>query len=293
VTIVADGVPRGQILEALRTKYHVEVKPVDKPDERISLRLADLALDEALVRLLPAGSHYVTRIGAREITAGPAPFKEKTGANEERGADLPAKDRPRAPSTEPERSLKPDPARWQEPPPRAGRGQKPLAQTVPSVGPSRGPKIAKTGRTPERTARFTFVIRSDGTVRVASAAMVEGSAPESQMVRGPFLFGLGEPNGPIVYFGSLPDPLEEHSYQTDGTHGSGRAPEGTFGIWIPATLVDASRLGPLELSFYDARDVTLPRTLDQESFQRAAGQAKRLARVPGSSLLRAFAQGRQ
>jgi hypothetical protein len=120
--------------------------------------------------------------------------------------------------------------------------------------------------------------------------MIEGGGVDSSIVRGPFLFALRDAGGGLVFFGSLVDPLEEHSYvESTGQHNLARAREGIFAVSLPARL--AQRLGELRLEFYDARSTSLPSTLDPRTFERAAAQTKTLARLDGRVLLATLREG--
>jgi hypothetical protein len=120
--------------------------------------------------------------------------------------------------------------------------------------------------------------------------VIEGGGADSSIVRGPFLFALRDAAGGLAFFGSLVDPLEEHSYvERTGEHDQNRAREGIFAISLPARL--ATRLAALRLEFYDARNVSLPPALDARAFERAATQAKTLSRVDGRALVAILREG--
>jgi len=288
ITISAAGITRAQLLEMLRTKYRIEVRPYDAPSEQIALNFVNQPIDSAIGMIMPRGSRYVVRVGERDVASTVAGEGEKKGAPERRPSGLARKTS--SPFRQPRgKRFKPAPERVGERPAAQGRGLKPLPDTSQEVAPGRGPKIARSARVEaDSTVRFSFTIRAPDTIQIVRATVIEGMTPEVQLVRGPFLFALRTSAGGLVFFGSLPDPLEEHAYQTDGQHGQARAREGTFAISVPARTVTPARLPTLRLEFYDARDVSLPATLDARAFESAVAQAKPVARVDGPALLSAL-----
>ena len=121
--------------------------------------------------------------------------------------------------------------------------------------------------------------------KVLSARNIEGGPPVERFVRGPFLFLLMGADGQILQFGSFEDPLEEHSYLEDGTHTQGRAKSGITGISL-----DNSKLRAASLQIIDAREVTLPRELNEEVVRDLMQRAKPMAIIPATQLLRAAQQ---
>jgi hypothetical protein len=289
VTIVADKVSRAQLLDELRRKHQIEVRLHDVPDQEISVRLIDVPLLEAIATLVPADSRYAIRFGERELEI-PAPGvgQEKRGEPEIRGADLPTKDRTRPLPEEMRTDIKVAVQDWRPPPPREGRELKPMAEQVTDVAPGKGPKRPLQIASAEVTPHLSFIIRAPSQIELLDVALVPGGFTDNPVVTGPFLFVLRGPAGEFLYFGALPDPLEMHSYQTDGTHAAARAEEGLFGIWLPSELASPERLARLSLEFYDARRVELPATLDQETIRALVDAAQPLGRISGENLSQAI-----
>jgi hypothetical protein len=290
ITIAASKITRGDLLEALRTKYGIEVRPFDAASDLVTVNVVNLPIDSAIATIMPIGSHYIVRLGERDVTRVASVPGEKKGVTERRDAALTPKRE--TPLRRPEGDrFKPDPRRVRERSPVEGRGLKPLPEASQRVPPGRGPKIARSTRpTADSTLRISFVIRAPDSIRPVRATVIEGGGADSSIVRGPFLFALRDAAGTLIFFGSLIDPLEEHSYvERTGQHDQGRVREGIFAISLPARL--AGRLGATRLEFYDARNVSLPPTLDARAFERAASQAKAFARVDGRVLLATLREG--
>jgi hypothetical protein len=289
VTIVADKVSRARLLDELRRRHRIEVRLQDVPDEEISVRLIDVPLLDAVEALLPAGSRYAIRFGERELEI-PAPgvAQKKRGEPEIRGADLPTKDRTRPLPEEQRTDIKVAEQDWRQPPPREGKNLKPMAERVIEVAPGKGPKRPLEIAAAEVTPRLSFAIRAPNQIELLDVALLPGGFTVNPVVTGPFLFVLRDPADEFLYFGALPDPLEMHSYQTDGTHSVERAEEGSFGIWLPSELASPERLASLSLEFYDARRVELPATLDPRTIRELVDAAEPVGRVSGENLSQAI-----
>jgi hypothetical protein len=287
LSITSSGLSRGQLLDRLRARYQIEVRPYLAPDDRINLTLTDVPIDSAIALIMPRGSRYVVRFGERDVARGVANTGPKRGASTKRPSNLIAKGAtPVVRGTGPR--FKPAPDSVGERPATQGRVMKPDAGASRDVPPGRGPKTPAAPVASDRTLRISFFIRAPDSVRVVRTQLIDGTTTPSTIVRGPFLFAFRNPAGGLVYFGSMLDPLEEHSYDTTGTHGQTRAREGTFAISIPERVVSVRLLGTLQLQLYDARNVSLPASLDAAAFQRATAQARTVARVGGRALVAAL-----
>lgn len=292
VTITAAQASRAAILEDLRVNHDIEVRGYDVPDERLSVEITNAPLHEALAAIMPPGSRYALRLGDRELVVPASPERPKRGGREEKPADAPTKDRTRPLAADQRLTVKGEPEPRRVVQLREGEGlkQRPSRSgDLPMVG--SGQKRPSGVAVQDSTARLTFTISASGQVRLIDLRLVEGTAPPSRVVQGPLLYVLRDPNGSPLYFGALLDPLEVHSYLEDGTHSIDRAQEGTFGIWLPAEVVTPERLSDLVLEFYDAREVTLPTTLDEKSIERSAREAKPLDRLTGREILTGYRQG--
>jgi hypothetical protein len=294
VTIVAEKVSRARLLDELRRKHQIEVRLQDVQDEDISVRLIDVPLLDAVAALVPAGSRYAIRFGERELEIPPPGVaQKKQGGPEVRGADLPTKDRTRPLPEEMRTDIKVAAQDWRPPPPREGKDLKPMAERVTEVAPGKSPKRPLEMAAAEVTPRLNFTIRAPNEIELLDIALVPGGFTDNPVVTGPFLFVLRGPAGEFLYFGALPDPLEMHSYQTDGTHSSERAEEGSFGIWLPSELASPERLASLSLEFYDARRVDLPAALDSRTIRELVDVAEPMGRVSGENLSQAMERSTQ
>ena len=290
ITIAASNVPRADLLELLSTKYRIEVRPYLDPAEHISVNVVNLPIDSAIAAIMPKGAHYIVRLGDRDVSRVAISNEPKRGPPERRDAGLSSKKKsalrkPIGPA------FKPDPGKVRERPGVQGPGLKPVTSSVQVVPPGRGPKAQRsTIGAADSSLRISFFVRAPDSIRPVSATLIEGGGIDSSIVRGPFLFALRNTGGSLVYFGSLIDPLEEHSYiEATGHHNQARAREGIFAISLPLRVYP--QLGALRLDFYDARNVSLPLTLDAATFERAAAQAKNVARVEGRALLTNLREG--
>lgn len=282
VTIRARSVSRASILETLRIKYLIEIRPQNLEDEIVTVDIVNVSLEEAVRRLLPKGTHYALRTGDRELAVPGVSTRRKKGKPWIPPGDLPTKGKTSPLPDDKRVHIKVDPEKWKPPRPKFTEGLKLDPVKVAKVPVSKGRKKDKAVVAPVtvHVIRLRFHISSDNTVRLQHAARMEGSLPRSTIVRGNFLFALRNPNGTVVHFGSFADPLEMHCYNEDGTHDVMRAQEGSFGLWIP----DSPKLPDLALEIYDASNVTLPTELDQKSLMGAVRKAKRIALIKGKVL---------
>jgi hypothetical protein len=286
VTLVAEGVSRALLLEELRRKHQIEVRLEDVPDEVISVNLVGVPLTEAISALVPRGSHYAIRFGERELEIPSTNFEQaKRGEPEVRGADLPTKNKTR-PLPDSERvDVKLPAAEWREPGRRReGPDIKPEARRGSEVEFGKGAKEPLKVAEAEMTPLFNFVIEAPDRITLTSATMVPGAFVANPVITGPFLYLLRGLSGEILTFGTLPDPLEMHSYQTDGTHTPGRADAGSFGIWLPEEFADSGRLSETTLEFYDIANISMPTAPDARGLGAALEGVESLIRVPGEEL---------
>lgn len=287
VSISSSGTTRAELLELLRTKYHIEVRPYLQPDERVSVRVENAPIDSAIALIMPRGSHYAVRLGERDVARTLSPNASKKGLNERRPAGLgPKTDARILPPNGPR--FKPDPEHVVEQPTPRGRNLKTVADVNRTVPLGLGPKIARaTAGGPDSTLAISFTMRAPDSFRVTGAHLIDGLTPFSTIVRGPFVFVLRGSGGAVLYYGTLIDPLEEHSYEntSNGQHILARAREGTFGISIPAAI--ARQLAGARLEFYDASTASLPATLNIETLDRILARSKQIGRVDGQAVIAA------
>jgi hypothetical protein len=288
ISISSSGATRAELLELLRTRYHIEIRPYLQPDERVSIRVENVPIDSAIAVIMPRGSRYAIRLGERDVTHPASSNAEKRGPKARRPAGLgpKAESRLRRPIGP---RFKPDPERVVGQTAPTGRKLKPVADADRIVPPGLGPKVPRTpaGR-PDSTLRITFTIRAPDSVRVTGAQLIDGATPQSAIVRGPFVFVVRGSAGAVLYYGTLVDPLEEHSYEDTAVarHGVAPAREGTFGISLPAASVQ--RLAGARLDFYDASAASLPATLTRDALERILARSKPAGRVDGRAVIAAF-----
>jgi hypothetical protein len=123
-------------------------------------------------------------------------------------------------------------------------------------------------------------ISASGPGRVVAAQRVLGERAASDVVRGTLLYVLRGSGGNILHFGTMLDPLTQHSYLPgDVRHDQQRVAEGTVNIPIPGRFSDRTQLTSSVLELYDARDAQLPQRLDQEALTRVLRVARAYQRV--------------
>jgi len=288
ISISSSGSTRAELLELLRTRYRIEIRPYLQPDERVSIRVENAPIDSAIALIMPRGSRYVIRLGDRDVTHPASSYVDKRGPKARRPAGLGPKTESRIRRATGPR-FKPDPERVVEQPSPSGRKLKTVADANRTVPPGLGPKVARAPASrPDSTLRITFIIRAPDSVRVTDARLIEGATPQSTIVRGPFVFVVRSSAGAVLYYGTLIDPLEEHSYEDSAIarHGVATAREGTFGISLPAA--SAQRLSGARLDFYDASTASLPATLTRDTLEGILARSKRVGRVDGRAVIAAF-----
>ena len=288
ISISSSGTTRAELLELLRTKYRIEVRPYLQPDEPVSIRVEDAPIDSAIALIMPRGSHYAIRLGERDVAHTASPSGNKRGPKVGRPVGLGPKTESRLIRARGPR-FKPDPERVVEQAAPKGRKLKAVADPDRIVPPGLGPKVPRTpAGHPDSTLRITFIIRAPDSVRVTDARLIDGATPPSTIVRGPFVFVVRSSAGAVLYYGTLIDPLEAHSYDDSATarHGVAPAREGTFGISLPAATVQ--RLSGARLDFYDASAASLPTTLTRDTLERILARSKPAGRVDGRAVIAAF-----
>jgi hypothetical protein len=292
ITIVGDNVSRTALLEELKVRHGIEVR-AEAPDARISPHIQRQPLFPAIEQLLPPDTRYAVRVGEKDRLVGFVPRTDpKTGRRDVRSDTLPTKDKTRPFHPSDSAALKHSADQPSRPQPAEGPRFKPSAEGVLRVPEGKGPKVdTQRVSLADSSLRLSFRITAPDSVRLVDARLVPGSAPVTGVVQGPFLFAI-RVGGQLVHFGALLDPLEQHSYLDDGTHDVGRAPEGSFGIWLPPEVVRRIGATAFTVEFYDARAVTLPQALDERTFSAAAERAKRVTRLEWAGLGRLLEERR-
>jgi hypothetical protein len=290
VSIVSREAPLSAILAELQSKHGIDVRLNQDVDPAVTVSIDGVPLDDAVARIVPNGTRYVVRTGAREWSAGGVKNGTKAGAAIEPtpGAIPKGAARPPVSGT----TLKRAPDSVVQQPVLEGPRVKRQPTTMLQVGRGVGPKrVNAATQSPAQTLRLRLTMTDNGTIRLDSAVLVEGSPPTAKRVVGPFLYAVRRPDGSLLDFGTFSDPLVEHSFQAeDQRHDERRAREGSFAIAIPGATRD---LAPtLAIQIYDARNVTLPTVVDPAAFDAASRRATMMRTVGGQEIARAM-QGRR
>ena len=283
----ATGVPRGELLDQLAKVAQIEVRPQPPRGEPLTISADGLDLDELLARIMPADARYIARRGQLELASkvpasgaqgrrrgyrGTGPKRQGQrrrgdayGIGNAQGGGRQQACRGALSTRRPRHQGSPPLPWW------PAKRTNPRSRSLPAF---RG-----------RSLRVTLLFELGKAPKVLSAQNIEGGPPDERFVRGPFLFLLMGADGRILQYGSFEDPLEEHSYLEDGTHTQGRAKSGITGISL-----DNSKLQAAALQIIDAREVTLPRELNEEVLRGLMQRTKPLAIIPATQLLRAAQQ---
>ncbi|MGQ0537938.1 MAG: hypothetical protein ACT4R6_03245, partial [Gemmatimonadaceae bacterium] len=197
----------------------------------------------------------------------------------QRGA--PAKGRTR-PYVRDARSVLKAPPRSEVAPERRaeGPGVKLPAARVLEVPEGRGAKRPRPVAQADSSLRLTINLSAAGALRIVGAARVAGARGVTDVVRGTLLYVLRDNTGNVLHFGTMADPLEQHSYLPgDVRHDQARAAEATFNVPVPAQFSDRAQLANATLELYDARAASLPARLDNETLTRVIRAARPYGRV--------------
>jgi len=283
-SVHAQGVSRGALLDQLAKVAHIEVRPQPARDETLTLDADGLDLDELLARLMPGDMHYIARRGDRELVSKvPGGGQPKQGPEFHAAPDLLPKGKGHA-AIEGPRKAAADAPENTSPVRAAGPNFKADVRTL-MVSEKNEPKKPLAARVPSGILRVTLLFEQGSAPKVLAAQNIEGGPPMEHLVRGPFLFLLRGADGGILQYGSFEDPLEEHSYLEQGEHSIGRAKSGIAGISL-----DNSKLAGARLEVIDARGLTLPRELNDESVRAVVERSKPVVTIPASQLQRATRQ---
>ena len=283
--ISAQQITRGELLDELRRIASVDVRPQPAPNELLSIQGRDLDLAELLARLLPAEARSVTRWGEREAGAGSVgtekrkqgrPFQPTPGLvpkSDTVGALVSTGDLKKPADAAPiERLIE-------------GPRTKPPADAVVRVADAKDPKVPLAHTIERATVRLTLEFESDAPPRLVAAQSIEGRAPPERFTRGTHVFALVRPDGHLAQYGSFQDPLIEHSYLPDGSHGVRRAKSG-----VAAISILRENLAGARLLVVDASGLALPRELSEEVVRGALTRGKRLVEIDTEQILRSLDQ---
>lgn len=282
VSVRADQVPRGRLLAQIAARLGVEIRAYDVDlAAPISISVVDAPLDVVVTRVLPTDARYVIRYGDRDVAASTIRSGPKRGEPVVRPRGAPNKGATR-PYVRNPRSVVKRAARTAAPlePRQTGAGIKaPSAQTL-AVPAGTGPKRPLQPAQGDSSLRLTVTVTAAGAVRIVAAQRVLGERAASDVVRGTLLYVVRGSGGSILHYGTMLDPLAQHSYLPgDVRHDQQRAAEGTVNIPIPGRLSDRAQLASLVLELYDARDAQLPQHLDQEALTRVLRAARAYQRM--------------
>jgi hypothetical protein len=279
LTVRAERVPRGRVLSQISARLGVEIRAYDVNLETpVTVSVVDAPVDVVVTRVLPANARYVIRYGDRDVAAKVSSAGAKKGATPARQRG-PTKGVTR-PYVRSERSVMKKASRAplavdQRQTRAAYKSDTVQSLTIPSgAGPKR-PLPAVQG---DSSVRLTITITSAGQARIVGAQRVLGERTASEVVRGTLVYVLRGSGGNVLHFGTLLDPLQEHSYLPgDVRHDQRRAAEGTINVPIPARYSSNAQLASASLELFDARDAGLPQRLDQEALTRVLRTARAYA----------------
>jgi len=288
-SVDAQQVPRGALLDELKTVAGADVRPRPDPDAPVSAQAKDLDLEALIALLLPPGTRPTIRPGDREVAAVvPETAKPKQGPPLRPAAGAVAK-----PDASPDvvteikrtgtlKSAAETPYAPREP---GGPGTKPQTAKLHLVAESMEPKKPLAARAARATVRLQVQFEEGAPPRVIDVRAIEGRAPAQRFVTGNYLFALTAADGRVLEAGTFQDPLVEHSYLPEGQHSVGRARTGIAGI-----SVARENLSGAVLRIVDLTGVPMPRELDERGVLTALERGKTSLQLETAGILRRLDQ---
>jgi hypothetical protein len=284
--ISAREVSRGELLADLAKLSRVEVRPGGDPSEKVTLQAKGLELEELLARILPRGTRYALRLGQRDAAA--AEGKAKQGKQGPR-VEPPQGSGPKRPGSTgivKTGNLKPPATSLVADHPAIGANTKAPAQDLVRLAEIKEPKKAAGGPATRETVRLTLRFDQGKSPAVIEAQTVEGKAPVQRVVSGPYLYVVVDANSQPIEYGTILDPLEEHSYLPAGQHSVGRAQTGVIGISIARSNLSAANLLIIEIS-----SLAISGELTDGVVRAAIARGKTIATVDLKQVVRILDQG--
>jgi len=252
LSLVARDASLMVILRELRDKYGVDVTVPNLEDARVTARFADVPLNDALARLLPAGTRFHVDAGRAEYpVAGSA---ERRGEGARFPDDAPRK----GASPRPDHSNVKPPAGESRPGERQGDVVKAAADEG-KVRAGRGPKKPLDRTFPGRHGQLGLRVVDGQGVKPLALGEIEGELVRSERLEGALVYAVVV-DGQVVEVGSAPHPLEGRAYLKDGRHTDIRAPEGELRIALSERLLDPEVLGRAVIKVYEMGGLSAPAT---------------------------------
>src|SRR6266513_2815574 len=78
-SIESRGAPLANILRELRTKYGIDVRLNQDVNPPVTVSVDNVSFEDAVARMVPAGTRYIVRTGAREWASGGPKTGSKAG----------------------------------------------------------------------------------------------------------------------------------------------------------------------------------------------------------------------
>lgn len=283
-SIDAQQVPRGALLDDLKTVAKADVRPQPDLQAPVTAKASGLDLEGLISLILPAGTRSTIRPGDREVAAIPPTIEpRKEGPPLRPAAGSVAK--PAEREVEPEHArvgvLKASAATPLVPSEISGPRAKPQPATLLRVSETVAPKSPLPTRAERATVRLTLQFEEGAVPRLIDAQMIEGRAPLQRFVIGTYLYAVLGADGRLLEAGTFQDPLVEHSYLPDGQHSVGRAKTGVVGISIAR-----ESLGNARLQIVDTTGVPLPRELNEEVVRSALKRGRTSLQLDTQDILR-------
>jgi hypothetical protein len=282
-SVAASTVPRGQLLDQLKSISYVNVRPQPGREQPVTATAHDLTLDELIVLLLPAGTHYQLGLGDRDRDIG-VRTPQKEGSAESRDPTLKLK-RQAASEMIREGTLKERPQEYvpQKGPP--GPRSKRTAEELIAVSATNAPRIPKPSNLSRNIVRLTLTFQEGVAPQVSAAQAIEGTPTSLRVVTGSYLYvALGADGRPVQY-GTFQDPLIQHSYLPEGPHDLKRASFGVAGISVARENLQAGTVMVIDIANLD-----LPRELNDDIVNGILKRRKPLAQFEGRAALRLLDQ---
>lgn len=285
-SIEAQQVLRGALLDELKVVAGADVRPQPERETLITVRAKDLDLDGLVALLLPTGTRFTVRPGAREIVAAvPKAVRMKQGVSLQPAESAMAKPDPaRDAVSELKRggTLKAAPEASYPSHERTGLGTKPQANILLHPAQTVGPKQAMVSHPAFDTIRLQLQFEDGQAPRLIDVRAIEGRVQAQRFVTGSYLYAITAADGRVLDMGTLQDPLIEHSYLPEGQHSVGRARSGIAGI----SVARENLMKGADLRIVDLTGISIPRELDEHMFRVTVERGKSVLQLKTANILR-------
>ena len=285
-SIAAQQVSRGALLDELKVVAGADVRPQSERETLITVQAKDLDLDGLVGLLLPTGTRFTIRPGAREIVAAvPETARVKQGAFLQPAESAVAKPDPvrdTVPELKHSGTLKAAPEAPVPSREGTGPGTKPPTDTLLHPAQTVGPKKSMASHAPFDTIRLQLQFEDGQAPRLIDVRAVEGRVQAQHFVTGTYLYAITTADGRVLDIGTAQDPLIEHSYLPEGQHSVGRARSGIVGI----SVARENLMKGADLRIVDLTGVSIPRELDEHMFRVTVERGKSVLQLETKIILR-------